>query len=338
MAATAANLASAAIIGTGSWGTALAALLAESCGEVVLIGRDADLVGEINARHTNRRYLPELVLPGNVRATLDISAACAHPQVWFVVPTAATRSTVERLAKVGLPGSTVLVSCSKGIEVETGARMSQIIASHFPHNPLAVLSGPNHAEEVSAKLATCAVVGSADDALACALQDLVFRPYFRAYTSNDVAGIELGGAIKNVYAIAAGIAQGLGLGDNAIAAVVTRGLTEMTRLGTALGGRPETFAGLSGVGDLMCTCYSRHSRNNRVGRALGAGARLDEVVANLGMVAEGVINTRSIHRAAARANVRTPLIDAVHAVLYEAKPASQALRDLFQRDPRRETD
>jgi glycerol-3-phosphate dehydrogenase (NAD(P)+) len=329
---------SVAILGTGSWGTALAGLLAESCREVVLIGRDPEIVAEINHLRTNKRYLPELALPGNVSATLDYAAAGGHPLVLFVVPTAATRAAVEMLARQRLSNETVLLSCAKGIEVESGARMSEIIASHFPNNPLAVLSGPNHAEEVSAKLATCAVVGSASEELACALQDLLFRPYFRAYTSADVAGIELGGAIKNVYAIAAGIAQGLGLGDNAIAAVVTRGLLEMTRLGTALGGQPETFGGLSGVGDLMCTCYSRHSRNNRVGRALGQGAKLDDVVASLGMIAEGVINTRSVHSAATRAGVSTPLIDAVHAVLYEGKPAVHALRDLFQRDPRREMD
>jgi len=329
---------SAAVLGTGSWGTALGALLASGCDEVTLIGRDAETVAEINAGHTNKRYLPELEIPRNVRATLDAGEAGKHALVYFVVPTAATRAAVENLARIGLPRETVLVSCAKGIEADTGARMSEIIAAGFPNNPLAVLSGPNHAEEVSGQLATCAVVGSVDEAIACALQETMFRPYFRAYTSTDVAGIELGGAIKNVYAIAAGIAQGLGLGDNAIAAVVTRGLLEMTRLGTALGGMPETFSGLSGVGDLMCTCYSRHSRNNRVGRALGAGHKLEEVVASLGMVAEGVVNTRSIHSAASRAEISTPLIDAVYAVLYEGKPADHALRDLFQRDPRREMD
>jgi glycerol-3-phosphate dehydrogenase (NAD(P)+) len=329
---------SAAVLGTGSWGTALAALLASGCDEVTLIGRDPAVVAEINEHHTNKRYLPELEIPANVTATLDAAAVGGHPLVYFVVPTAATRAAAQNLARLGLARGTVLVSCAKGIEVGTGARMSEVIREVFPHNPIAVLSGPNHAEEVSAQLATCAVIGSIDEGLACALQETMFRPYFRAYTSTDVAGIELGGAIKNVYAIAAGIAQGLGLGDNAIAAVVTRGLLEMTRLGTALGGRAETFGGLSGVGDLMCTCYSRHSRNNRVGRALGEGRQLDEVVASLGMVAEGVLNTQSIHSAASRAGVSTPLIDAVYAVLYEGKPAAHALRDLFQRDPRREMD
>lgn len=329
---------SVAILGTGSWGTALGALLASGCEQVTLIGRDAEIVAEINEGHTNKRYLPELEIPRNVRATLDPGEAGSHGLVYFVVPTAATRLAAENLARIGLPRDTVLVSCAKGIEVDTGARMSEIIAASFPHNPLAVLSGPNHAEEVSSQLATCAVIGSADEAIACALQEAMFRPYFRAYTSTDVAGIELGGAIKNVYAIAAGIAQGLGLGDNAIAAVVTRGLLEMTRLGTALGGQAETFGGLSGVGDLMCTCYSRHSRNNRVGRALGAGRKLEEVVATLGMVAEGVVNTQSVHSAAIRAGVSTPLIDAVFEVLYQGKPAAHALRDLFQRDPRKEMD
>ena len=202
-----------------------------------------------------------------------------------------------------------------------------------------MLSGPNHAEEVGRKLATASVVACGDHAVASNLQEAFRIPWFRVYTSTDVAGIELGGAIKNIFAIAGGIADGLGLGDNAKAALVTRGLAEMVRLGTTLGGRAETFQGLSGVGDLVVTCYSEHSRNHRLGRALGQGKSLEEALAAMGhMVVEGVPNTASIHEAANQAGVETPLIDAVHAVLYLGKAPALALAELFSRQPRPEVD
>lgn len=328
----------AAILGTGSWGTALATLLAQSLDEVCLIGRNAKTADEINQHHTNHHYLPELTLPENITACTDIAAAATYPLVLFVVPTSATEATAKQLAEINLPKETILVSCSKGIAAHTGERMSQLIHAHLPENPLAVLSGPNHAEEVCKSLATCAVIGADDHALAEQLQKIFTTNAFRCYTSDDVAGIELGAAMKNVFGIAAGIADGLGLGDNAIAALVTRGLAEMTRLGTRLGGKMETFIGLSGVGDLMATCYSAHSRNNRVGKALGKGGKLEDIVANLGMVAEGVPNTKSIHEAGLKADIRTPLTDAVYQILYENKPASEALEELLTRDTRPEAD
>jgi glycerol-3-phosphate dehydrogenase (NAD(P)+) len=214
--------------------------------------------------------------------------------------------------------------------------MSEILRDIFPDNPIAVLTGPNHAEEIASGLVTCAVVASDNEPLAIDLQELFTFPNFRTYTSSDMVGAELGGAVKNVYAIAAGMAHGLGLGDNAVAALVTRALAEMTRLGTALGGKTETFAGLSGVGDLIVTCFSEHSRNHRVGLAIGRGQSLDEAVASLGMVAEGVPNTLSIHEAARVAGVRTPVIDAMYSILYEGKSASEAMRELLERDPRPE--
>jgi len=327
----------AAILGTGSWGTAIACLLANNLDEVCLIGRNQKTVDEINQNHTNHHYIPDELLSDKIIASSDISKAADYPLVLFVVPTSATEATALALAAVNLPTETILVSCAKGIS-STGERMSQIIHNHLPANPLAVLSGPNHAEEVSRTLATCAVIGSSDHAIAQQLQQIFTTHFFRCYTSDDVAGIELGAAMKNVFGIAAGIASGIGLGDNAIAALVTRGLAEMTRLGTVLGGRMETFIGLSGVGDLMATCYSPHSRNNRVGKALGKGGQLDDIIANLGMVAEGVPNTKSIHDAGCKAKVRTPLIDAVYQILYEDKPAADALEELLTRDTRPETD
>ena len=329
---------SAAILGTGSFGTALARLLAQKLERVEMIGRDEAVARSINETRHNSRYLAGIELPSNISATTSLPAAAAHPLVLFCVPTAATRETAAALAECGLPAESVILSCAKGIERNSGERMSEILTEQLPVNPVAVLSGPNHAEEIGACLATCAVIGTKDEVLARRLQELFTTPHFRSYTSDDLAGIELGGAIKNVYAIAAGIAAGLGLGDNAIAALVTRALAEMTRLGTCLGGRVETFAGLSGVGDLIATCFSQHSRNHRVGLALGAGKTLEEATSSLGMVAEGVPNTLSIHETAQRVGVRTPIIDAVHAILYRDMPAARALHELLNRDPRPEND
>jgi len=329
---------SAAILGTGSYGTALAVLLSRNLSSVTLIGRDPEVATAITRERKNPRYLSDIILPENVTASVDMVLAATAPLVLFCVPTAATRDTGRLLGEAGLSTDTVLLSCAKGIERNTGERMSEILAEQFPANPVAVVSGPNHAEEIGAGLATCAVIGSSDEALACRLQELFTAPHFRSYTSDDIAGIELGGAIKNVYAIAAGIAAGLGLGDNAIAALVTRALAEMTRLGVRLGGRVETFSGLSGVGDLIATCFSEHSRNHRVGVALGRGRTLDEAVSSLGMIAEGVPNTLSIHETAKKSGVRTPIIDAVHAILYRGMPAAHALQELLNRDPRPEND
>lgn len=329
---------SAAILGSGSFGTALAKLIAPKLDEILLIGRDAEAARIINEVHRNSQYLPGVELPLNVRACTDVSAAAKHGLVIFAVPTSVMRDCAQAIAMAGLPESAVLVSCSKGIEKLTGDRMSQILGSVFPGNPVAVLSGPNHAEEIAMGQPACAVIGSEEPGIADELQELFTLSHFRPYTSTDLAGIELGGAIKNVYAIAAGIAHGLGLGDNAVAALVTRALAEMSRLGVALGGRIETFSGLSGVGDLLVTCFSEHSRNHRVGYALGKGKTLEETIATLGMVAEGVPNTLSIYGAARRAGVRTPIIDAVHSILYECKPAAEALMELLSRDTRTESD
>lgn len=329
---------SAAILGSGSFGTAMASLLAPRLGSIILIGRDPAAAETINREHRNPSYLGTTTLPASIRASTRLTDALEHPLVIFAVPTSATRATARDLAAAGLAEDRTLVSCAKGIEKDTGDRMTQVLREVFPRNPIAALSGPNHAEEIARGLATCAVIASDDPLLARRLQGLFTLPHFRSYTCSDLAGLELGGAVKNVYAIAAGMAHGLGLGDNAVAALVTRALAEMARLGTALGGRAETFSGLSGVGDLIVTCFSEHSRNHRVGLALGGGKTLAEAVEAIGMVAEGVPNTASIHEAARRAGVRTPIIDAVYSVLYQDKPAAAAMKDLLTRDPRPEND
>lgn len=331
-----AKFTSAAILGSGSFGMAMAKLLAPKLESIVLIGRDPATVDTINREHRNPHYLSDVRLQENVRASTNPADALGHPLIIFAVPTSATREMARTLAAAGLSPAAVLLSCAKGIEKSTGDRMSQVLREVFPQNPIAALSGPNHAEEIAAGMATCAVIGSDDHDLAVRLQELFTFPHFRSYTSDDLAGIELGGAVKNVYAIAAGMAHGLGLGDNAVAALVTRALAEMSRLGIALGGRMETFSGLSGVGDLIVTCFSEHSRNHRVGLALGGGKTLEEAVASLGMVAEGVPNTLSIHEAARRVGVRTPIIDGVYGILYEGKSAPLAMRELLARDPRPE--
>lgn len=330
---------SATVIGAGSWGTAIASMLSLRGLNVQFWGRDAGLMSQIRDTRRNGRYLPDLQLPENIAVTSDLSALQPADMLVFVVPSKAMRSTAESVARSGAASKArVLVSCAKGIELETGRRMSEMIGESIPNVPLAVLTGPNHAEEVARRLATAAVVACADEETAKAVQSCFTLPFFRTYTTDDIAGAEWAGAMKNPYAIAAGIALGLKLGDNAIAALVTRALAEMVRLGVAEGGRTETFYGLSGVGDLMTTCYSEHSRNQRVGLLLGQGRPLDEIISSTRMVAEGVPNTASLHRAAKEKNVRTPLLDEIFAVLHQGKPVREGMKALLSRDPRPEAD
>lgn len=331
--------ATALVLGAGSWGTALAAVLAERGLQVQFWGRDEELMGEIQSTRRNSRYLPGLVLPGNIHATARLEELKPADLIVLVVPSKAVRETAQSLSALPLAAQArAVISCAKGIELDSGKRLTEILGEFFPATPLAVLTGPNHAEEVSQRMATAAVVACAQEAVAKDVQACFTLPWFRTYTSDDVTGVEWAGALKNPYAIAAGIALGLKLGDNAIAALVTRALAEMVRMGVAMGGRAESFMGLGGVGDLMATCYSQHSRNHRVGRLLGEGLPLQEIMASTRMVAEGVPNTASLHKAAKAKGVRTPLLDEIYAMLYEAKPAREAMRCLLARDPRPEMD
>lgn len=326
------------IVGSGSWGTALGMLAAARAPQITLWGRNVAQFQEINASHTNDAYLPGIKLPENLQATTDLAALKSADAILFVLPSQVTRSVAKHVAEMGISPDAVLLSCTKGIERDTGMRMSEILHECFPNHALAVLSGPNHAEEIAQRLAAAAVIGSDNAETALRLQDFFTLPWFRTYRSDDVVGIEWGGAIKNVFAIAAGICEGLGLGDNARAALLTRGLAEMIRLGVAEGGKPATFQGLSGVGDLIATCFSRHSRNNRVGRLLGGGKSLAEITASMHMVAEGVPNAESIYLTSRRHGVRTPIIDEIYAILYQGKPCAAALTELLSRDPRAEHD
>lgn len=329
--------ASAIVIGAGSWGTALAAMLAERGLAVQFWGRDEALMREIDVTRRNPRYLSQFTLPAGVKTASCLDELQPAGLVVFVVPSRGMRAVAAQVRAAGfVRDDDLVVSCTKGIELETGARMSEVIAEALPGRTVAALSGPNHAEEIARHLPSAAVVACADQGRALRLQECFTLPWFRCYTSDDVIGVEWAGALKNVYAIAAGIARGMNLGDNAIAALVTRALAEMIRFGIAKGGRAETFAGLSGVGDLVATCYSEHSRNSRVGRLLGQGTPLGEIVASTRMIAEGVPNTESLHHCARQAGVRTPLLDEVYAILYQDKPAKLAMRDLLSRDPRPE--
>ena len=325
------------IIGAGSWGTALANLVAPNCENVYLISRSESVVQSINNSRLNSKYLKELELPENVSADTEIAIACEADLVVLAIPTSAIRATAKALRESELPSTIPLITVSKGIERGSGLRMTQVISEELPENTVAALSGPNHAEEVAKNLPTCTVIGCADSDTAVFLQSLFRSPSFRSYTSQDLIGIEWGGAMKNIFAIAAGIAKGLNLGDNAISALVTRGLAEMTRVGIVLGAEAETFAGLSGLGDLVTTCYSPHSRNHQVGLALARGLSVSEAEKLLGMVAEGVRNTQSIYERAQELSLDTPLIQAVYSVIYEDVAPNIAIQGLFMREPRAET-
>ena len=244
----------AAVLGSGSWGTALSVALADRGLAVTLYGNESAIRDEINSSHRNSRYLPEVDLPAAIRATTDITEVKDAPLILLVVPSQVARIVLAELHGTGVPDSTILVNCTKGIDPGSGKLMHDLIEEFFPANPVAVLSGPSHAEEVAKRIATLVTVGAADPDIATQVQEVFTLPWFRTYTSTDVVGIELGGVVKNVFAIAAGCIDGLGLGDNAKAAMVTRALAEMTRLGVALGAKEETFRGVSGIGDLIVTC------------------------------------------------------------------------------------
>jgi glycerol-3-phosphate dehydrogenase (NAD(P)+) len=330
------RIAKTAIIGAGGWGTALARLWAKDARQVMLWGHDADRVAHMQKYRENRYYLPGVMLPHSMQITSDLEDCAGADLLVLVTPSTAFREvTIDLRKAVGDTGA-VLLSCTKGIEHRTGMRMSEILRDIFPGNKVAVLSGPNLAAEVAKDFPTATVIGSEDADCAAILQRVSGNPRFRIYTSPDVISIELGGALKNVFAIAAGISDGLGLGENSRAALVTRSLTELVRLGQAMGGNANTFYGLSGLGDLILTCYSEQSRNHTVGRRLGRGESLAEITASEKTVAEGIPTARSAWECARRLNITTPIIDQVHAVLYEQKKPIVALEELLNREPKPE--
>jgi len=325
-----------AIIGAGGWGTALAVLWSKKGNEVVLCGNNAARTEELSATRENRTYLPGVKLPESIQVTHDLGACAAAELIVFVTPSIALRKVAEPLRAALGDSKAVLLSCTKGIEHGSGLRMSQILSELFPRSTVAVLSGPNLAVEVSRDLPTAAVLGCKVPECAEELQRYLGSERFRIYSSDETIGIELGGALKNVFAIGAGVSDGFGLGDNSKAALVTRSLAELLRLGTAMGGSPKTFYGLSGAGDLIATCFSQHSRNRRAGEMLGRGQTLEQISAASHMVAEGVPTAKSAYECARNFKIETPIIDQVYAILYEGKRPEQALRDLLERDQKSE--
>ncbi|MEX0663719.1 MAG: NAD(P)H-dependent glycerol-3-phosphate dehydrogenase [Acidimicrobiia bacterium] len=314
----------ACVVGAGSWGTTVAALMAENV-DVTLWARDADLAARLDANHENDRYLPGIRIPDRVRAMHDLSAVCSEADVVVIaVPSHGFRDVLSATAG-SIANDVPVVSLSKGVEQGTYLRMTEVVADVLTeHDPgrIGVLTGPNLAREVAEGQPTASVVAMVDEDAARELQQVFMTRTFRVYTNPDVIGCEIAGALKNVVAIAAGIAAGLGYGDNTKAALITRGLAELARLGVALGGDPLTFSGLAGMGDLVATCTSEKSRNRFVGVELGKGRSLDDVLAEMSMVAEGVKSTRSVLELAAHHRVDMPIAGFVGAVLYEgARPA-----------------
>jgi glycerol-3-phosphate dehydrogenase (NAD(P)+) len=326
----------ATVLGAGAWGTTFAAVLADAGCEVTVWGRDAAVCAQIATEGRNERYLPGIDLPAAVTADADPWAALAGAEVVAVaIPSQSARATLTPLAGALAPDA-VAVSLMKGVELATDQRMSQVVADalSLPDDRVAVLSGPNLAAEIAARQPTATVVAATDAGTAERVAQACASGYFRPYTNDDVVGVELCGAVKNVIALAVGISQGRGLGYNTMATVITRGLVEITRLGLALGARAETFPGLAGMGDLMATCASPDSRNHRLGLHIGQGMTLDEAIAATGGTAEGVKSSRSVLDLAERAGVEMPITDAVVQVLHEGLPVD-ALAGLLLGRPRK---
>ncbi len=325
-----------AIIGAGAWGTALALTAAHNGGEVVLWTYLEAEAAKI--RETRLSLCPiegARPLPGNVLVTSDWADVEGADLVIVVVPSVAMRSVAQSLASIKLGENAVVMTCTKGIEKDTNLLMSEILASQLSC-PVGALSGPNHAEDIVLQLPSLTLVGFEDIDIAKAVQKRLNTPFLRIYSTTDIVSMQLGGAMKNVFALASGILAGLGLGDNARAALATRGLAEMTRLGLARGGRMDTFMGLSGMGDLVVTCYSEHSRNLTAGRLIAKGVSVEECQKRIGQVVEGIPNTLSTYQLARKLNVRTPITDAMYEILYSGKTATQALTELMSRSLREE--
>lgn len=321
------------VLGAGAWGTALAKLLHQGGHAITLWSFEAVDADTITRTGVNERYLPGVKLPMGWRLETDVGRALeGNEGVVVAVPSKAFRSVTRVLSDY----RGILVTVTKGIEHDTGLSMSSVLRQNAPHARIAALSGPSLALEVAKGIPTAVVAASEEESLAHTVQQLFHRPAFRVYTSTDVLGVELGGALKNVVAIAAGVGDGLGFGDNSKAALVTRGIAEVRRLGVACGARAETFAGLSGLGDLTVTCFSRLSRNRGLGERLGRGESLQAIQAKTVSVAEGVPTAQSARQLARKLGVTTPIIDQVHALLFEGKPPGRALQDLTGREPKAE--
>ena len=330
------SFAKVSVIGAGGWGSALAQLLSSRGVPVTIWAHEPAQADEINSSHTSKKFLPGVTLNPSVRATSSMKEAAKADLFVMVPPSKFLPEVARQLGRAGVTAGAPLVCCTKGLEHQSGRLMTQVLAEIFPANPVAALSGPNHAEEVARGTPAAAVIAADDHELAARIRDFFSTGNFRAYSVDDVTGVELGGALKNIYAIAAGISDGLGLGDNAKAALVTRSLAEMVRLGTKLGGQRDTFHGLSGLGDLIVTCFSQHSRNRGVGERLGRGEKWADIEKSMVMVTEGVPTARTAQAEARKHGVDTPLLDTVYAVLFENLSPRDGLLRLLARDTKSE--
>jgi glycerol-3-phosphate dehydrogenase (NAD(P)+) len=323
------------VLGAGSWGTALSLVLADNGHEVRLWGHNEAHIQEINKTHKNEKYLPGIVLPESIFGYFSLEESMQDVDtIILAVPTKAIREVLQQILLFRKDPITV-VHVSKGIEPDTLLRISEIIEQELPseiRKDIVVLSGPSHAEEVSLRHPTTVTVSSKNMESAERIQDLFINSNFRVYTNPDIIGVEIGGALKNIIALAAGISDGLGYGDNAKAALITRGLAEIARLGTKMGANPLTFSGLTGIGDLIVTCTSVHSRNWRAGHLLGLGQSLDEVLDNMGMVVEGVRTTKAAYQLSKQFEVNMPITIALYDILFNNVSAKNAVDSLMGRD------
>ncbi len=325
-------MANISVIGAGSWGTALALLLHKNGHHVTVWSIVESEIQMLQTEHEHKDKLPGVKLSEDMEFTTDLQAALQDKDVLVLaVPSPYTRSTSHNMAPYVKEGQ-IIVNVAKGIEEHTVMTLSQIIEEEIPQAEVAVLSGPSHAEEVGRGIPTTIVVGAKRKKTAEYLQNIFMNEVFRVYISPDVLGIELGAALKNVVALAAGIADGLGYGDNTKAALITRGITEIARLGTAMGGKFETFCGLTGIGDLIVTCASMHSRNRRAGILIGKGYTMEQAMDEVKMVVEGVYSAKAAMELAAKYNVQLPIIEQVNAVLFEGRKADEAVKNLMLRD------
>lgn len=320
------------ILGAGSWGTALYLLLRDNGHRVRLWSWQQSHVAEVLADHENKQFLPGVPLPSDVEISSDMAAVLAGAEVVvFAVPSHVVRSVARQAAPL-ISQDAIIVNVAKGFEKDTLLRLSQVLAEELSAHDIVVLSGPSHAEEVAKKLPTTVVVSSLNENAAKEIQTVFMSDNFRVYTNDDIIGVELGGALKNIIALGAGVVDGLGLGDNTKAALMTRGLAEMARLGEAMGAKVFTFAGLTGIGDLIVTCGSMHSRNRRAGILLGQGHSLDDTLKEVGMVVEGVNAVANVHMLRQKYNVSMPISEMIYRVLFEGMDAREAILTLMTRD------
>ena len=329
-------MAKVSVLGAGSWGSALAVLLNDNKHDVTMWSVIEEEVKMLNENREHKDKLPGVHLDEKIKITTDLEEAVKGMEmIIFAVPSVFTRNTAKMAAPF-ISDDQIIINVAKGIEEATLFTLSEIIEEEIPNAIVGVLSGPSHAEEVGRRLPTTCVVGAKDKKIADFVQGLLMNEVFRVYTSPDILGIEVGAALKNVIALAAGIADGLGYGDNTKAALITRGMAEITRLGMAMGGKPETFSGLSGMGDLIVTCASLHSRNRRAGILIGKGYSMEEACKEVKMIVEGVNSAKAAKKLADKFRVSMPIVDEVNKVLFEEKSAKDAVRDLMIRNKRDE--